>query len=72
VPRTYLTPERLFSVSILRDDQKHLSPHFTGAARSAPWPLPFEWIVVGLVSSLYHDDDDGRPLLFFGARYLND
>jgi flavin reductase (DIM6/NTAB) family NADH-FMN oxidoreductase RutF len=96
----YLTPEKLFSVSILRADQKHLSSHFTGAARSAPWPLPFErwsagtrimgclsaigcsvhavhdggdhWIVVGLVSSLYHDDDDGRPLLFFRGRYLSD
>jgi flavin reductase (DIM6/NTAB) family NADH-FMN oxidoreductase RutF len=28
----YLTPEKLFSVSILRADQKHLSSHFTGGA----------------------------------------
>jgi flavin reductase (DIM6/NTAB) family NADH-FMN oxidoreductase RutF len=97
----YLTPEKMFSVSILRADQKHLSSHFlTGTARSALWPLPFErwsagtrimgclsaigcsvhavhdggdhWMVVGLVSSLYHDADDGRPLLLFRGRYLSD
>jgi flavin reductase (DIM6/NTAB) family NADH-FMN oxidoreductase RutF len=96
----YLTPEKMFSVSILRADQKHLSSHFAGVPRSALRPLPFErwsagtrivgclsaigcsvhaihdggdhWIVVGLVSSLHLDDDDGRPLLFFRGRYLSD
>jgi hypothetical protein len=29
-------------------------------------------LVVGLVSSLHLDDDDGRPLLFFRGRYLSD
>jgi flavin reductase (DIM6/NTAB) family NADH-FMN oxidoreductase RutF len=95
----HLQPTTVFSVSILRADQEHVSTHFAGAARSTPWPLPFErwsggtrikgcmsavgcnvhaihdggdhWIVVGRVSSLYHAEEDGRPLLFFRGRYLS-